>query len=179
MSKSTSSMSTPSEESTSSSEYEKKSDKKSQKSSKSNSTNKNDKGRHSEVPLQQTNTMTKAEKKRMREDQKLKEAESGKRSKQEKGQNNKTNSSPRATAFSEEETKTILLSLFKGRDDKEATDDFLKFFSTSTRTRGAIKAKVTKTREEFSNQINGLTDKDLEKNGMIVFLFFLSIFSPS
>lgn len=118
--------------------------------------------------------MTDAEKKRKREDDKLKAAEIKKaKSNREKPKECSTKSNQ----FSEEEVKAILLSLFKGLDDKEACDEFFKTFNKSTRTKGAVRAKILKVREEFSNRINGITDKDQEKNGvlhlpLILFFFF-------
>lgn len=139
--------------------------------------NKNDKGRLQEAPLKQENTMTDEERKRKREDDKLAKAEK-KNSK--KNNSNTPNNSSRAQQFSDEEVKSILLSVFKGKTDTQALEQFFKDFQGSTRTRAAVKAKVVKVREDFSNQVKGISDVEAEKSGLSFFFhssFFLFSFS--
>ena len=112
------------------------------------------------------------ERKRKREDEKLKAGE--KKSSKAKNDPSKRISS-KSNQFNSEEVKAILLSLFNGLNDKEASDEFFKFFNKSTRTKAAVKAKIAKLREELTNRINGITDQDQEKNGV----FFLPFFSFS
>lgn len=181
-------MSTPSTEDSDSSRSE---DRKSSKKDKSKKTkksdqkpNKNDKGRFQTTPIASENTMTELEKKRKREDENLKTAET---------KNSKAKSkegSSKSNQFSSEEVKAILLSLFNGLNDKDACEEFFKVFNKSTRTKAAVKAKVAKLREELTNRINGITDQDQERNGLpsfhflldsrlfLLISFLLSFFSP-
>jgi len=171
MSSSSSSISTPSTGSDSSSESAGKRSSRSEKKTKSTKPNKNDKGRFEEIPLKQENTLVKTkksdtEKKRDRENEKLAKAEKrSRKSKKPEGSPISTLTASRSSQFSDDETKMILFSLFKGKNDKEATDDFFTALKHSSRTKAAVKSKVAKTREELSNQINGISEKDLERNG--------------
>lgn len=179
MEESSSSSCKPSSESDSSSssdDRKRKHREKSSKKDKSSKPNKNDKGRFTDAPIKQENTMSEVEKKRKREDEKLSRAEKKKGGKSESKDQKQSPKSSRASQFSDDELKTILFSLFKGKDDREATEDFMKAFPKSSRTRPAVKAKVAKMREDFSNQINNITDKDMERNGVSHF-FSLSFFS--
>lgn len=160
-------MSTPSSEDSDASHSEEKKKVKPINVDKKSHKHKNDKGRHNEVPIKQENTMSVSELKRKREDETLKKAEKKNRSKKQ------NESSLRSGPFSDEEQKTILFAIFKGKDDTKATDDFFVQFSKSTRTRAAVKSKITKMREDLAVQINATTDFDLEKNGLI---FLSSLF---
>lgn len=73
----------------------------------------------------------------------------------------------------------MLFSLHKGKNDVEATEDFMKAFSKTSRTKAAVRSKIGKVREDFFNQINGITDKDLEKTGCFSFSLFFLFFSHS
>lgn len=120
----------------------------------------NDKGRHNVAPIQATNTMTDNERKRKTEDNNLKSAE------KKKTKSSKTDSSTRSTQFTDEEIKFILFCFFKAKDEKNTLDDFFVHFSKTTRTKAAVKAKIGKIREDFTKQILGLTDTDMEKMGV-------------
>ncbi len=118
------------------------------------------------------------EKEKMTNSPKLRRKTAKKNSK--KNNSNTPNNSSRAQQFSDEEVKSILLSIFKGKTDTEALEQFFKDFQGSTRTRAAVKAKVVKVREDFSNQVKGISDVEAEKSGLSFFFhssFFLFSFS--
>ncbi len=145
------------------SESEEKSSKSNKSSSNTNKHN-NDKGRHQKAPIQATNTMTDSERKRKTEDNNLKSAEHKKT--KSSSTKSKTDNSTRSTQFTDEEIKFILFCFFKGKDEKITLDDFFVHFSKTTRTKAAVKAKIGKIRDDFSKQILGLTDTDMEKMGV-------------
>ena len=175
----TSTQSTDSEYSSNSdseSNDEKETGKKTKKKSNSKKTpNKNDKGRFEKTPLKQVNVgLPEKEAKRKKEDEALEKGEK-KKARSERSPSN----TQRGSAFTERETKNILHSLFQNKDDKDATEDFLKHFPDSTRTKQSVRNRVSRVRTDLTNSLTKVHQEDVETNGVFIFLsFFLPSFLP-
>ncbi len=82
----------------------------------------------------------------------------------------KSGNGPRGGPFSDKEVRTILQSLHNKKTDKQATEDFLKIFPTSSRTAHAVKTKVIKVRAEL---VSSLTEFEKSEVSMMTYRFSL------
>ena len=172
---SSSSMSTPASSSSSSTSEETKKKKKAKKLKKLKE--RQDKGRFDETPLKLVNTATQplceAEKKRKAEDDAL-AAVDGKKSKT-KPRAKSESPSPRGNLFNDDETKALLLIIFKGqREDSKVAEEFFKCFPLSTRTKAAVKARVGRIREDLAKELTTITQTQIESSGLRFFTFVFS-----
>jgi hypothetical protein len=156
-------------------------DKKKTKVKKEPTASKNDKGRFSETPLSQSNTL-KREKTELEsiyldlEDAEKTPATKKKRANSTSPANSNSNTttvapSPRSGQFNDTEVGYIISEIIAGKNDTEIGDNFLKTFSKTQRTKGGVKGKAEKLREQLITVLLKPTATEIESSGMFVSCF--------
>jgi hypothetical protein len=139
---------------------------------------KNDKGRFEQTPLKKINLgLPTSEEKRKKEDEDLKKAEK-KHKKASPTASLMPSDQGRGGKFDGKELRTMLMSLYEGKDDRKAAEAFMTTFPKTTRTKNAVRGRITRLRKELREKLELVQKNEMETIGMQYYrIFFIITFT--